>query len=58
MTPEQIQVAVRNAYYLGWNSLTETQKESKYAATAQDAASRGEFAEAAALVLATALAVR
>lgn len=58
MTAQQIAAAVLNAYYLGWNQLTDTQKATQYGDAAQSAASIGDFATAAALVLAATVAVR
>lgn len=58
MTAQQIAAAVLNAYYLGWNQLTDTQKATQYGDAAQSAASIGDFATAAALVLAATVTVR
>lgn len=58
MTAQQIAAAVLNAYYLGWDQLTDTQKATQYGDAAQSAASIGDFATAAALVLAATVAVR
>lgn len=58
MTDEQIAVIARNAYYLAWNGLSDAQKDSKYGTAAQEAASRGTFTDAAAMVLAATVTFR